>query len=188
MSRTHRAPECQVAISSTWRLEADKRKQFVALLEKRFIHVAGDTQDFMAQSRGDRGDEILQFVQDYEQAIGGRVAWIAIDDLDLLGMNPKLDPLHIVKTNDDEVRSIPVLRFCVRMHRVQSDNQHIDMVNASFTPHPNRLSDDVDAQTVVGNDLTVARVLQGLTVKLAAEGIHKLKEQQRVIASSPYHG
>ena len=53
--------------------------------------------------RGDRADEILDYVRQTEAGLDGavvRVAFVAVDDMDLTAMNPKLTPGHFVRTSD----------------------------------------------------------------------------------------
>jgi len=48
--------------------------------------------------KGDRVDEILWWINGHKELRA--VAWIAVDDMDLMGMNGKLDAAHFVRTDD----------------------------------------------------------------------------------------
>lgn len=62
------------------------------------LTILGDTPDKSADCSGDRVDEILQWLRDHGSGV--QQPWVAIDDLDLLTMNPKLSPRHFVRTRD----------------------------------------------------------------------------------------
>ena len=53
---------------------------------------------FSVSCKGDRVDEILSWLETHCK--DGNRPWVALDDLDLLLMNPKLRPPHFVRTRD----------------------------------------------------------------------------------------
>jgi hypothetical protein len=84
-----------IVLSSTWRLDP-------ALLEALKPHlppIFDCTPDLERSSTGDRVDEILKWLQEHT-APTMSPAWVAIDDLDLLRMNPKLNAANFVRTSD----------------------------------------------------------------------------------------
>ena len=65
----------------------------------------GVTDDFSLTGAGDRGDEIAGCVVARTQGSSNGhhlgVAWVALDDMDLSGMNPRMVPAsHFVRTDD----------------------------------------------------------------------------------------
>merc|ERR1711920_161389 len=64
------------------------------------LSVKGATPDLESCERGDRVDEIFMWLNnsgDKEKVVN---AWIAIDDLDLISKNSKLEASHFVRTDD----------------------------------------------------------------------------------------
>lgn len=88
----------RVVLSSTWRLDAEPRLRLSEALRGIGIELAGDTPDL--ETSGDRVDEIISSL--WETSSSGRdiLPWLAIDDMDLLYMNPKLHPDAFVRTDD----------------------------------------------------------------------------------------
>ena len=93
-----KAAQAVVVLSSTWRLEAVKLAEITKILNSRQIVVHGTTSDF-SDGRGDRVDEILAWLQECPDK---NVAWIAIDDINLMAMNDRLGENHFVRTCDTE--------------------------------------------------------------------------------------
>ena len=92
-----RETSCSIILSSTWRLDSSLLGALKMTLRLHGLEIAGCTPDLEKDCRGDRVDEIHAFLR-----TSGCCAqpWIAIDDLDLLSMNPKLRPVHFVRTRD----------------------------------------------------------------------------------------
>ena len=88
----------RVVLSSTWRLDAEPRLRLSDALRGIGIELAGDTPDL--ETSGDRVDEIISSL--WETSSSGRdiLPWLAIDDMDLLYMNPKLRSDAFVRTDD----------------------------------------------------------------------------------------
>jgi hypothetical protein len=63
----------------------------------------GHTDDLSLTCAGDRGDEIAGCVAARAQGSGHvGVAWVALDDMDLSGMNPRaVTASHFVRTDDE---------------------------------------------------------------------------------------
>eukprot|EP00420_Gonyaulax_spinifera_P014046 CAMPEP_0197911946 /NCGR_PEP_ID=MMETSP1439-20131203/73842_1 /TAXON_ID=66791 /ORGANISM="Gonyaulax spinifera, Strain CCMP409" /LENGTH=191 /DNA_ID=CAMNT_0043533709 /DNA_START=1 /DNA_END=576 /DNA_ORIENTATION=+ len=90
-----------IVLSSTWRLVPAKRAELVTALAAHGMSVWSDTPDLEPGARGDRGDEILLCLKELSAADGHMDRpWIAIDDMDLIMMNPRLEERHFVHTND----------------------------------------------------------------------------------------
>lgn len=89
---------CEIVLSSTWRLLPPKAAQLKACFEELGLKMIGTTPDLQDCGRGDRVDEILQWLE--EAGDGVPEAWVAIDDMDLVRMNDRLEDKHFVKTND----------------------------------------------------------------------------------------
>ena len=91
---------CTIVLSSTWRLDAQQREALAAVLAMSGLSFSSVTPDLEAAHTGDRVDEILQWLREHPGPTGVTRAWIALDDLDLLMMNPKLPSTHFVRTSD----------------------------------------------------------------------------------------
>lgn len=94
----HTAGPLRVVLSSTWRLDVELRLRLSEALRGIGIELAGDTPDLTCS--GDRVDEIISAL--WKASSSGRdiLPWLAIDDMDLLYMNPKLHPDAFVRTDD----------------------------------------------------------------------------------------
>ena len=105
----------QVVLSSTWRLELHTRVAISRSLESVGLAVFDSTPDLEATSQGDRVDEIVAWLasaagRSSSEVPPGRMTakaagtdrrpWCAIDDLDLLSMNAKLERHQFVRTDD----------------------------------------------------------------------------------------
>ena len=100
------ADHASIVLSSTWRLDSALLHALERVFDKQGLTIYDHTPDLEKTSTGDRVDEILMWLREHRQPITPgsndtiKVAWVAIDDLDLLRMNPKLDPDHFVRTRD----------------------------------------------------------------------------------------
>jgi hypothetical protein len=91
----HAASAC-IVLSSTWRLEEHTNRAVQLALACHQLRLIGSTPDLAIY--GDRVDEILSWIRTHPEH---RVrAWVALDDMDLTAMNPKLDAAHFVRTDD----------------------------------------------------------------------------------------
>ena len=93
-----RIVECtgtQIVLSSTWREREHTLRAVELALASRQLTLLSSTPDLT--TTGDRVDEILQWMQQPELAVE---AWIALDDMNLMKMNSKLDAAHFVRTDD----------------------------------------------------------------------------------------
>jgi len=93
----HAAQGCTLVLSSTWRLDPVLAVPLAAVLESVGLRVYSKTPDLEATSSGDRVDEILLWLREHRAE---SLPWVAIDDLDLLAMNPRLVPRNFVRTRD----------------------------------------------------------------------------------------
>mmetsp|Transcript_52428 Transcript_52428/g.120508 ORF Transcript_52428/g.120508 Transcript_52428/m.120508 type:complete len:178 (-) Transcript_52428:235-768(-) len=91
-----RTTGAQIVLSSTWRLETYSTHAVEHALGTRRLALLGSTADLT--SRGDRVDEIFDWMSTHDEVVVK--SWIAIDDMDLMKMNPKLDSDHFVRTDD----------------------------------------------------------------------------------------
>jgi len=90
-----------VVLSSTWRLEPEKMEELADVLATRGIDLIGTTPDLSPSCGGDRVDEIREWLKEASCSDEIWVAeWIAIDDLNLTGMNKKMKPEYFVRTSD----------------------------------------------------------------------------------------
>ena len=87
-----------IVLSSTWRLNSDARDALAHVLASVGLAFISATPDFSVSCKGDRVDEILSWLETHCK--DGNRPWVALDDLDLLLMNPKLRPPHFVRTRD----------------------------------------------------------------------------------------
>ena len=92
--------QCKVILSSTWRLVDHKRHQLENLFLQYGLSVNGATPDLEKVAKGDRVDEILLWLEMRAAKSEHVHAWIAIDDMDLLRMNPRLTSSNFVHTSD----------------------------------------------------------------------------------------
>ena len=83
-----------IVLSSTWRLDP----ALLDALKERLPPILDCTPDLERSSTGDRVDEILKWLREHAGSMSPE--WVAIDDLDLPRMNPKLDAAHFVRTRD----------------------------------------------------------------------------------------
>ena len=90
----------RVVLSSTWRLDAEPRLRLSEALRGIGIEAVGDTPDLTVTGKGDRVDEIISSLWEHSASGSDRLPWLAIDDMDLLTMNPKLHPDAFVRTDD----------------------------------------------------------------------------------------
>ena len=86
-----------IVLSSTWRLDAQLREALHRVLAIEGLSFVSVTPDLEITHTGDRVDEIMAWLSAHRSADH---PWIAIDDLDLLGMNPKLHARNFVRTSD----------------------------------------------------------------------------------------
>lgn len=87
-----------IVLSSTWRLDSLQRNALAHVLASVGLAFISATPDFSVSCKGDRVDEILSWLETHCK--DGNRPWVALDDLDLLLMNPKLRPPHFVRTRD----------------------------------------------------------------------------------------
>ena len=105
-----------IVLSSTWRLDRQLSEALQKVLATVGLCFVSSTADLTYT--GDRVDEILLWLREHPaRGSGAARAWVALDDLDLLGMNAKLTPEHFVRTRDgigltrqDAERAIAQLR------------------------------------------------------------------------------
>lgn len=88
--------DTQIVLSSTWRLEEHNRRAVQFALGSRQLTLLSSTPDL--ETFGDRVDEILAWMNSHSEY--EVTAWIAVDDMDLIKMNTKLDAEHFVWTDD----------------------------------------------------------------------------------------
>ena len=93
--------QCKIILSSTWRLADHKRHQLEHLFLQYGLSVNGSTPDLEKVAKGDRVDEILLWLEMRAAKSEHVHAWIAIDDMDLLRMNPRLSSQNFVHTSDN---------------------------------------------------------------------------------------
>ena len=99
LARTIECTGALIVLSSTWRLKAADKEQVKVALATYGLSLAGATPDLESIGKGDRVDEILHYVSTCAQ----NVAWIAVDDMNLLAMNPKkMHGRHFVHTSDND--------------------------------------------------------------------------------------
>ena len=96
LSQVVDATGVQIVLSSTWRLEGPSKRAIELALGRQGLRVLSSTADL--KIFGDRVDEILGWMADHTEYDVS--AWIAVDDMDLVRMNPKLDSAHFVTTCD----------------------------------------------------------------------------------------
>ena len=92
--------QSKIILSSTWRLVDHKRTQLENLFLQYGLSVNGSTPDLEKSAKGDRVDEILLWLEMRAAKSEHVHAWIAIDDMDLLRMNPRLRSQNFVHTSD----------------------------------------------------------------------------------------
>lgn len=85
-----------IVLSTTWRLKPGDKQLLTLTLQKAGIAVHSSTPD-LSTTGGDRVDEIFAWLEEHD---GLSQPWVAIDDLDLLRANPRLDAHHFVRTHD----------------------------------------------------------------------------------------
>ena len=90
------ATDAALVLSSTWRLHCEHRRNLSALMCEHGIKILGDTPD-LSRAHGDRVDECIQWLSQNAP----NAAFIIVDDLDLVGMNRKMQPSHFVRTDDE---------------------------------------------------------------------------------------
>lgn len=91
----------KIVISSTWRYSPNAKNRLLDALKQRkiFKNYIGDTPNFSGDRSLKRTDEIETFLVGFEQKIS---QWIAIDDMKLHEMNPKLMQGHFVHTSIED--------------------------------------------------------------------------------------
>ena len=93
-----RSSGCRVVLSSTWRLEERSRSQVVTALGTRGVRLEDvDTPNMENTYSGDRVDEIFSWLETHSPEC---TRWVAIDDMDLVKMNERLQAAHFVRTDD----------------------------------------------------------------------------------------
>jgi hypothetical protein len=97
-SITGRIAPLKIVLSSTWRLDAGQTAAVEAALAERGLALDSPCTPDLS-GRGDRVDEILQSLGD-RGLDPARDVWLALDDMDMLKMNPKLDGGHFCRTDD----------------------------------------------------------------------------------------
>merc|ERR1712050_500480 len=91
------ASAASIVISSTWRLVKSKNAQLQEILAGYGLSTIGDTPDLSRGCAGDRVDEIFRWLEDQRQSGDRGVdAWIAVDDVNLIAQNPKLQESNFV--------------------------------------------------------------------------------------------
>ena len=93
--------QSKIILSSTWRLVDHKRHQLENLFLQYGLSVNGSTPDLEKVAKGDRVDEIFLWLEMHAAKSQHVHAWIAIDDMDLLRMNPRLRSHNFVHTSDN---------------------------------------------------------------------------------------
>jgi hypothetical protein len=96
------ATAAEIVLSSTWRLEPLLEQQVRETLAWRGMELRGKTPDMESTGLGDRVDEIFAWLAEHRggAAAGAAHCFVAIDDLALSAMNPKLAEQHFVRTSD----------------------------------------------------------------------------------------
>ena len=89
-----------IVLSSTWRLDSTLLSALKKVFDERGLEILDCTPDLEKGHTGDRVDEILLWLSKYSTAGKRAPAWVAIDDLDLLRMNPRLDAKNFMRTRD----------------------------------------------------------------------------------------
>ena len=87
-----------IVLSSTWRLDSTLRLPLIETLKSVGLSVHSSTPDLEKLHTGDRVDEIICWLREHDHSASA--PWVAIDDLDLLAMNPKMQSAHFVRTLD----------------------------------------------------------------------------------------
>lgn len=85
----------EIVLSSTWRLSKTKYNELLDIFSIYNIRILDSTTDLSINGLGDRVDEILYWLKYSKYKINN---WIAIDDIDLLEMNPLMESNHFVHT------------------------------------------------------------------------------------------
>lgn len=96
LARIVQATGAAIVLSSTWRIAEHTRKAAEVSLATRNLSIVGCTPDLEAPCQGDRVDEIIAWLRGATHVD----SWVAIDDMDLLAMNSRLDDAHFVRTSD----------------------------------------------------------------------------------------
>jgi len=102
--------ECHahVVLSSTWRLETKNFERVSGALQESGISILDVTPDLESTCTGDRVDEIRTWLR--TNAWRDVRAWIAIDDMDLIMMNPTgLRSSCFVRTSDEVCTCLAVV-------------------------------------------------------------------------------
>eukprot|EP00927_Polykrikos_kofoidii_P009919 TRINITY_DN14173_c1_g1_i1.p1 TRINITY_DN14173_c1_g1~~TRINITY_DN14173_c1_g1_i1.p1 ORF type:complete len:240 (-),score=50.42 TRINITY_DN14173_c1_g1_i1:48-767(-) len=91
----------EIVLSSTWRLLQNKCDEIEQVLGARGLKLRGLTPDHKQDGgTGSRVDEIFAWLMD-NKLDGDKVeAWVALDDLDLRGMDDRLQAANFVRTMD----------------------------------------------------------------------------------------
>eukprot|EP00929_Paragymnodinium_shiwhaense_P114952 TRINITY_DN83503_c0_g1_i1.p1 TRINITY_DN83503_c0_g1~~TRINITY_DN83503_c0_g1_i1.p1 ORF type:complete len:188 (+),score=49.82 TRINITY_DN83503_c0_g1_i1:111-674(+) len=127
---------CEIVLSTTWRLVPEKLSQLDELLLKHDLKLLGSTPDLEMNGLGDRVDEILQWLKE-EQASGREVdAWLSLDDLDLLAMNPRLCSENFVRVDDSVGLSRENAEEAVQKLLEQVSARKTTTVSALHRPEP----------------------------------------------------
>lgn len=94
--------QSKLVLSSTWRLDDRKKAEIESELLQCGLGIKGATPDLHRKGQGDRVDEILLWLEMRAAKSEHIQAWVAIDDLDLLRQNPRLNAQNFVRTDDAE--------------------------------------------------------------------------------------
>jgi hypothetical protein len=90
-----------LVVSSSWKSEEETLERLRLTLNDVGLEYMDVTPDLETCCRGDRVDEILSWLEQYQSRNQRKVlAWLAIDDIDLLRLNDRMDAAHFVRTDD----------------------------------------------------------------------------------------
>jgi hypothetical protein len=89
-------PTLTIILSSSWRLTTEERRLVDIYLAKIGLKISGYTSDKSVDASGDRPAEILEYIQLYNI----NSPWVAIDDMDMLGMSDQLNAINFCRTDD----------------------------------------------------------------------------------------
>lgn len=106
--------QCKIILSSTWRLSDYKRHQLDHVFLQYGLAINGATPDLEKTCKGDRVDEILLWLEMHAAKSEPVQAWVAVDDMDLLRQNPRLEVENFVHTSDERGLDVPKMEEALR--------------------------------------------------------------------------